>query len=136
MKHDKQRVIERKPKIDQPAVTPSGIDPIDADAFTRAIAWARQNCQPRDIKRLDDILQNDGFEAAGRWASYEAQYTLLRLKSWQCPPCHARSVNPRDIDPAIYGWRSSEVLLAARLVGANLSIFEPDPVAALLALGG
>jgi hypothetical protein len=134
MKHVKQRA-EPKPKADrQPAVMPLSIDALDKDAYERAISWVKANGRPDDVKRLDAMLQREGFEAAGRWAAYAAQYRTLGLRPWMCPPMDAKTTDVNEIDEC-YGWRRAEVTLRARLEAAGLSIYEPLPIEALRALG-
>jgi len=58
-----------------------------------------------------------------------AQSESLDLKPWECPPCESE---PDDSDNASYAeqrWRARQ--LADRLRAAGLSIYEPDPIAAL-----
>ena len=63
---------------------------------------------------------------------YHCQMRSLRLRPWQCPPCDANG----EVDPAEgdgYGNRPDEVGLRQRLTRAGLSVFEPDPMAAISA---
>jgi hypothetical protein len=134
-KHPKQRA-EDKPKLKayrHLTVMPTIAD-VDKDAYERAIAWLRANGYPAEVKRLDEILAKEGLEAAGRNAAYHAQYATLGLKPWQCPPMDANTTDLDDTSDC-YGWRSPEVTLRARLEAAGLSIYEPDPAAALRARG-
>jgi hypothetical protein len=101
----------------------------DRDAFTRAIAWARQHDRAAEIDRT---LEQEGFEEAGRTASYAAQCENLKLRPWQAPPCHCRAT---DSDPNTYGCRPEELALRNRLLAAGLSVYEPDPPAALARRG-
>ena len=132
-KHPKQRA-EDKPKLKayrHLTVMPTIAD-VDKDAYERAIAWLRANGYPADIKRLDEIIQNEGFEAAGQNASYHAQYRTLNLKPWQCIPADAKTTDPNEVADC-YGWRAAEVTLRARFEAAGLSRWEPDPAGALRA---
>ena len=55
------------------------------------------------------------------------QGDALRLKLWQSPPCHL-SEDGKVQDCDIEGQ-----ILLRRMVAAGLSIYEPDPIAALAA---
>jgi hypothetical protein len=58
------------------------------------------------------------------------QVQNLRLMPWQKPPCHA-SLNALAAPfGGLHGERESAELLQ-RLIDANLSRYEPDPIAAL-----
>jgi hypothetical protein len=54
--------------------------------------------------------------------AYSAQIDALHLKPWENPPCCADPNDPRDAA----AWA-----LRQRLVAADLSIYEHDPLAAL-----
>jgi hypothetical protein len=123
MKHLKQHA---RPKIELPPLSPE-IDPRDADAFARAIAWCRAHGKGDRIERE---WARDGFEAAGLTAAYSAQCTTLHLKPWEAPPMHVCATTA-DLDPNVYGCRPGEVALHDRLLAAGLSIYEPDPLNAL-----
>jgi hypothetical protein len=102
------------------------LSPIDQDALERALVIARaESAQERD--RLDDIEARAGWVSAAQSASYHLQVKTLRLKPWHCPPCDCRS----DEIGHGYGHSRAEVMLRRRLLKANLSLYEPDPVAAL-----
>jgi hypothetical protein len=123
MKHMKPRA---KPKAELPELTPSLPDR-DKDAYGRAIEWMRQH-SPASAAQIETKLRCEGFEAAGEFAAYAAQCETLRLKPWQAPPAHVRATDP---DPNVYGRRAAEIALRDRLLAAGLSVFEPDPIAAL-----
>jgi hypothetical protein len=122
MKHTKHRAM---PKPELPPLSPE-VDPRDADALRRAIAWCRAH---GDGDRIEREWAHDGFEAAGLTAVYSAQCTTLRLTPWQAPPCHVRGASDAPSDD--YGHRSSELALRDRLLAAGLSVYEPDPLSAL-----
>jgi hypothetical protein len=129
MKHAKH---DAEPKPDLPPLSPE-IDPLDQDAFERAIAMMRQR-DPMHAAQIDGKLAHEGFAAAGRFAAYAMQCDTLRLRPWECPPCDAKG---DAVDPAIvgYGYGRAEISLRNRLQGAGLSIYEPDPLAALTRCG-
>lgn len=99
----------------------------DKDAYSRAIEWMRQH-SPASAAQIESKLRCEGFASAGAFASYAAQCETLRLKPWEAPPAHVRG---DVIDPNVYGCRPGEIALRDRLLKANLSVFEPDPIAAL-----
>jgi hypothetical protein len=126
MRHSKSHA---KPKADLPPLSPE-LDARDRDAFERAIAMMRQS-SPMDAAQIDGKLAHEGFESAGKFASYSMQCDTLRLRPWQSPPCTARGEYPADA----YGHRPAEIGLRDRLLAAGLSKYEPDPIAALARLG-
>jgi hypothetical protein len=92
---------------------------IDRDAMRRAIDIMRQE-GPDRAAQIDRKLKDEGFSAAGRFASCYVQDERLQLKPWQTPPCD------------IWGYGQSDAIeLRDRLLAAGLSIYEPDPVKAL-----
>jgi hypothetical protein len=82
----------------------------------------------RDAARIDAKLAREGFEAAGKFASYSCQCDMLQLKPWEAPPAHTRGTIP---DPNVYGCRPGELALRDRLLAAGRSRYEPDPARAL-----
>jgi hypothetical protein len=102
---------------------------IDKDAMERAIEAARAESAAR-ATQIDSKLQDESWERVAQFASYCVQGRVLNLQPWQKPPCHASLADldqPYD-DPR--GARESAELLK-RLIDANLSPYEPDPMAAL-----
>ena len=78
------------------------------------------------------MLKSRTWEEGGEYAAYHCQMRSLRLRPWQCPPCDANG----EVDPAEgdgYGNRPDEGGLRQRLTRAGLSVFEPDPMAAISA---
>jgi hypothetical protein len=102
-----------------PSTAPSLSD-VDRDALTRAIDYERQH---GNAERIEDKRRCEGFEDAGEFAAFSAQCDTLQL-------------NPKaDPDPNVAGYRPGEVALPDHLLAAGLSVFEPDPIAALHACG-
>ena len=100
---------------------------IDRDALERAlVAVCRES--PEDAARFEAMLCSKPWQEVGETAVYSMQCRTLRLKPWEAPPCHCRD---DVIDNATYGHKRKEVALRRRLLKANLSLFEPDPIAAL-----
>jgi hypothetical protein len=125
MRHAKSNATP-KPKVELLPISPD-IAALDRDALERAIAMMRQH-SPAEAAQIDGKLTHEGFDAAGKFAAYCCQCETLRLKPWEAPPCH---VHGDGIDPNVYGYRPGEVALYNRLRGAGLSLYEPDPIAAL-----
>jgi hypothetical protein len=124
MKHSKQRA---KRKAELPALSPA-LPALDQDAFERAIKMMRQH-SPASAAQIDDKLACEGFASAGKFASYCMQCETLRLKPWEAPPMDAQGGDV--VDPNVYGC-PGEVALHNRLKAAGLSLFEPDPLSALM----
>jgi hypothetical protein len=105
------------------------LSPIDQDALTRALVIARaESVQERE--HLDGIEARSGWQEAAESAAYHLQCKTLRLKPWHAPPMHCRS----DEVGVGYGCSRIEVMLRRRMLKAGLSLFEPNPVAALEAV--
>src|SRR6516225_10923201 len=98
----------------------------DRDALRRAFeAAAAEGAEYRE--HLDGIEARDGWVSAAESASYHLQVKNLKLKPWQCPPCDCRS----DEVGHGYGHSRGEVMLRRCMLEAKLSLYEPDPAAAL-----
>jgi hypothetical protein len=54
----------------------------------------------------------------------------LRLKPWQAPPVHT---GDGVGDGNTYGSRPREVELRRRMIALGISVYEPDPIAAIAA---
>jgi hypothetical protein len=105
---------------------PTKLTRIDRDALERALELARaESVQERD--RFDALETRYGWQEAASRASYSRQVKTLKLRPWQCPPCDCRS----DETGPGYGHSRGEVLLRRRMLKAKISLFEPDPIAAL-----
>ena len=102
------------------------LSPIDQDALGRALVIARAE-SGAECARFDDIEAQHGWREAAERASYCLQVKNLALKPWQCPPCDCRS----DEVGHGYGHSRVEVMLRRRMLEAGLSLYEPDPAAAL-----
>jgi hypothetical protein len=108
-------------------------DPLDHDAFTRAIAHLRNESKARSTQ-IDAMLADRAFEEVGRFAAFAVQMDTLGLPPWATPPCQASLAHldkPRN-DPR--GERLSAELLK-RMMGVGLSRYEPFPLLALGRLG-
>jgi hypothetical protein len=102
----------------------------DRAALQRALQWGERYQRGRAIILVPAPMPRVGslpwFEAARRCAGF-AQMQTLGLRPWQCPPLAAADKVGLDR----YGERANEVELRQRLKRAGLSVYEPDPVAAL-----
>jgi hypothetical protein len=102
------------------------LSPIDRDALERALKIARAESDT-ERARFDAIEARYGWQEAGARAAYSRQIKVLKLKPWHCPPCDCRS----DEVGHGYGRSRVEVMLRRRMLQAGLSLYEPDPAAAL-----
>jgi hypothetical protein len=104
----------------------------DRVALARAIEWAKRYQRGKPIILLPEPVPRAGspewIEEARRCAAC-AQMLTLGLRPWQCPPVHASDTVGDDR----YGERPAEVELRQRMIKLGISIFEPDPLAALAA---
>ena len=94
-------------------------DEVDIEALERAIKIA--SLKPRMKEHLDDLLQSRPWIDVAQTAAFRCQMEALDLKPWQEPPgfCTGRD-------------RAAE-RMCAKLLAANLSQYEPDPINALAA---
>lgn len=103
----------------------------DRDALRRAfVQLAGESEQERE--RLDRLVVRNGWTDAAETATYALQCRALRLRPWEPPPCWIRDLEA-DLaagDDGV-GGRFRAAKLTQRLLKANLSRFEPDPLAAL-----
>jgi hypothetical protein len=101
----------------------------DIDALTRALAAARAEDAGRR-KQIDDMLADEPWESVAVFAATCVQHRSLGLMPWQLPPFRANLADLSQPPGDASGRRESAELLQ-RLLRANLSPFEPDPLAAL-----
>jgi hypothetical protein len=103
----------------------------DRDALRRALTIARAESD-EERAHLDHIEGRSGWQEAAESAVYHLQCKALRLRPWEPPPCWIRDLEA-DLaagDDGV-GGRFRAAKLTQRLLKANLSRFEPDPLAAL-----
>jgi hypothetical protein len=91
---------------------------VDREALQRALKLAR--AEPEYCEQLERKAAAECWEKAAQFASYCLQIDNLGLRPWMDPPCYAE-VRP-DAE-------ALKILL--KLLGAGLSRYEPDPIAAL-----
>jgi hypothetical protein len=102
--------------------TDDKISALDRDALERALVLAQRESQGRR-EQIERMLSEDGWFKAAHFAAYSRQIDALKLKPWQSSP--------------LYGHLGDDAAAAAllqRLLDADLSRFEPDPIGALAAL--
>ena len=104
----------------------SKLSRIDRDALERALVMACRE-SPEQAAHYEEMLRHKPWQEVCESAVYSMQLKTLRLKPWQCPPCDCRS----DEIGLGYGNSRGEVLLRRRMLKAGVSLYEPDPIAAL-----
>jgi hypothetical protein len=109
------------------------LTPNDLDALKRAIKWgeAFQRREPQ-LKLMPEQMSIEGSPEWIELATYfaaKAQSQTLGLYPWQCEPVHVH--DDGVVDVSCYGRRSDEVALLRKMLALGVSIFEPDPPAAI-----
>jgi hypothetical protein len=107
------------------------LHPIDKDALTRAIEMTRAN-GGSDAVQIENKLRKEPWGQVARFAAYCRQCDNLRLLPHQSPPCWVDDMEATLAagDDGIMGKYAAAKLLQ-RMLDANISIYEPDPIAAL-----
>lgn len=107
----------------------SELDEVDLDALQRAMDLARRD--PDRAGQLEEMLKDRPWDDVAKFAAYVVQGQSLRLRLWESPPCHGyiRSPDGRGGFKTVRDDKAGA--LADRLLAAGLSIYEPEPVAAL-----
>jgi hypothetical protein len=103
----------------------------DRDALQRAIELAKAEDADRR-RQVEGMQREDGWEYAATFAAYHCQRNALGLKPWQLTPCEIDDEQPRA-DPNKYGLLEAWEL-RQRLQACGLSVYEPNPPAALAAI--
>lgn len=109
------------------------LTPNDLGALRRAIKWGAryQRLEPQLKVFPSPMPPEDSpqwIELATRLAA-KAQHHTLGLKPWQTEPLHV--VDNGHIDPNGWGNRPDEVALRRKMLKLKISLFEPDPPAAI-----
>jgi hypothetical protein len=109
--------------------TDKTLTPADEDALARALVVTRGESAAR-ARQIDTMLGDESWQSVAVFAASCAQSRSLNLAPWQLPPFRA---NLADLDqpPGDASGRRESAELLRRLLDANLSPFEPDPLAAL-----
>jgi hypothetical protein len=101
----------------------------DRVALKAAMRMARQDkmrAQQLDAKLAD----GEPWEEVAAFAAYCCQRESLRLRPWECPPLHsADEIDARER----YGGTAKEVALRRRMIALGISLYEPNPLAAITA---
>jgi hypothetical protein len=97
----------------------------DRDALKRALAMARA-MDPEIAQAVDTSLKSRTWQAAAEYAAYQCQMRSLKLRPWQAPPMRSNG----EVDGG-YGGTEQQVGLRRRMIALGLSVYEPDPLAAL-----
>jgi hypothetical protein len=101
----------------------------DQAALEAAMIAARAE-SPGRAQQLDAKLKNESWFEVASFAAVCAQSLALRLKPWMAAPVDSDD----EIDPqGRYGGRPAEVALKRKMIALGISIFEPDPLAAISA---
>jgi hypothetical protein len=92
----------------------------DREALRRALKLARAE-SPGRAAQIAAKLEDEPWEDVAEFAAYCCQTDALGLKPWMDPPMYA------ELRPE----RPDAMAMLVKLLGAGLSRFEPDPIAAL-----
>src|SRR6266851_4347592 len=103
----------------------------DREALQRSIDMMRAESDSARA-RIDEMLIEDGWERAGRFASYHCQDSRLHLKPWMTPPCWLRTnadmKTALATPPPDLSRERAAAELVQRLLARNLSRYEPNPL--------
>ena len=103
---------------DDDALNLDALDEGDLDALNRCLEIAKRDRETRELMAEKPL--NEAMEAA----AYHCQHAALNLKTWQEPPCVEDESDPNPRDPGAQK-------LLGEMLQANISRYEPDPMAAL-----
>jgi hypothetical protein len=107
----------------------------DEQAWQLAIEMLRVLGEPIEVNAVRRMLEDDGLEAAGRYAAHAMQFRTLRSKPWLALPCDLNDAAVEQIlaagDSADGHGRYAAAVLARRLRHAGVSRWHPDPMTAL-----
>ena len=105
----------------------------DEDALKRGLTlatrdrrWEQLQSMLRDVERGED-----DWVSVARFACYGMQTKTLGLRPWECPPSSACRITDDNNLGRDYFEGAKALALKERLISAGLSIYEPDPLAAL-----
>jgi hypothetical protein len=94
----------------------------DRDALYAAIDIVRRH--PGRWREFQDLMRDQGWEAAARIAVYDCQARAMRLRWWEVPPC-VGDLRGKD--------RTARLL--RRMARRGVSRYHPDPLAAIAEAG-
>ena len=106
------------------------LTPNDLDALRRAITWGKgfQKREPQ-LKLFPPVMPDEGtaeWIELARYFALHAQVQALGLFPWQVPPYDAD-----DVAHGGWGGKPEEVALRRKMIALGISIYEPDPPAAI-----
>ena len=103
----------------------------DRAALARAVRWAERYQRGKPIILVPSPMPRVGspewIKRARRCAGV-AQMITLRLRPWEAPPI---VTDDEVTKPDRYGSRPQEVELRQRMIKLGVSVYEPDPIAAI-----
>jgi hypothetical protein len=105
-----------------PILDDDDLDDVDREALQRAMAMAMED----RADQLTGMLEHRPWVEVAEFASYHVQMKTLRLAPWQAPPCHGYWLQGDKVQRDPHGGD-----LCDKLLDAGLSMWEPDPAAAL-----
>jgi hypothetical protein len=93
-------------------------------------AYAAENAEHK--ARVQELLadRTRTRREVAKFCAYSLQYDALDLEPWQAPPCILSSTRARDLEP--HDRQAHHIMRS--MVKAGISIYEPDPLAALAAV--
>jgi hypothetical protein len=94
---------------------------VDREALNRALSLTLAERDQDRVAQVKRMLKEDGWYAAASFAAYHRQTDALGLEPWQSPPCAVI-----ENDPQI-----EAVKLHRRMISYGVSIYDPDPIAAI-----
>jgi hypothetical protein len=108
----------------------------DEAAWTLAIEMLRHSGEAVWTNNIDHMIETRGLEAAGKWASSNMQFRMLRSKPWLTLPCN---LSDAAVDRILAagdngGDRCGEyaaAVLAKRMQRLGVSRWHPDPEQAM-----
>ena len=108
---------------------------LDRDALRRAVEWGKdyQRREPQ-IKVFPSPMPLEGSPEWIELATYlavHAQVQALGLRPWETVPCQTENCDDAHINPNGWGNRPDEVALLRKMIRLGISIYEPDPPAAI-----
>jgi hypothetical protein len=111
------------------------LDPVDAEAFTRAIKLYR-GMSRENSEQVDFWQKRDGWLQAARYCAANCQKSLVRPKLWLQLPMY---IEPSDIETIIAQGpdrrgKYQAARMLRKMLRAGLSRYEPQPIEALKAL--
>jgi hypothetical protein len=107
---------------------------IDRAALVLALDMTLKEPDRERVEQVQYMLNKDGWYEAATFCSYHRQTSSLGLRPWEDPPCAID-----DPDEVLAGRAESHRKMAASLckemMGLGVSVWHPDPRAALEAAG-